>query len=235
MINVAICDDLPKMTATVEKTLMNFDTTLFDISVFFNPQKLLTDITEHHYDLFILDIEFPNYSGIDIAKKIRENDLNVPIIFLTSFNEYMEEVFKVQTFDYIIKPISNENFFPVLQKVIQYLDIDTKSFSFTYNRVSYNLKFNDIIYFEKQKRMVIIHDRHKVYKMNMPTLKLLSALNNNFVQTQASYIVNIRFIKEIGSTYVILSYNSKTIEIPISRKFKHNAHDAILMKLRSTL
>ncbi|WP_279403862.1 LytR/AlgR family response regulator transcription factor [Secundilactobacillus kimchicus] len=57
---------------------------------------------------FILDIELPSSSGINVAKEIRKHNLNVPIIFLTNFSEYMEDVFQVQTFDYILKPVTEE-------------------------------------------------------------------------------------------------------------------------------
>lgn len=235
MIKVAICDDMPKMTTAIEQSLLNFDADLFDIAIFFDPSKLIATIKENHYDLFILDIEMPTHSGIELATEIRKIDLSVPIIFLTSFSEYMEEVFKVQTFDYILKPITDEKIFPVLKKVIRYLDIADNDFSFTYNRVVYNLKFSDIIYFEKQKRSVIIHTKHSIYQLNISTPDLLAKLNNDFVQVHTSYIVNTRFIKEIGNSYLILKEDSSSTEIPISRKFKNTARDEILMKLRSKI
>ncbi|KRK48463.1 response regulator [Secundilactobacillus kimchicus JCM 15530] len=235
MIKVAICDDIPEMTSAVEKTLEAYNPTLFDISVFFTADKLIASLQNIQYDFFILDIELPSSSGINVAKEIRKHNLNVPIIFLTNFSEYMEDVFQVQTFDYILKPVTEEKMFPVIKKVIKYLDLDDDHFSFTYKRIAYNLKFTDIICFEKQKRIVIIHTAQTDFQAIMSTPELLQKLNDNFVQVHTSYIVNIKFIKEVGTNYIILTEDSGSIEIPISRKFKSQARDAIIMKMRSKL
>lgn len=235
MIRVAICDDAPEMTGEIEQTLEAYSPTLFDVSVFFTAEKLISSLQSTQYDFFILDIELPSSSGINIAKEIRKHDLNVPIVFLTNYSEYMEDVFQVQTFDYILKPVTREKLFPVIKKIIKYLDLDNAYFSFTYKRAEYNLKFAEIVYFEKQKRTVIIHTVHQTFQTIMSTPELLQKLNDNFVQVHTSYIVNINFIKEVGADHIILTTDSESLEIPISRKFKASARDAIIMKMRSKL
>lgn len=235
MIRVAICDDAPEMTGEIERTLEAYNPTLFDVSVFFTAEKLISSLQSNQYDFFILDIELPTSSGIDIAKEIRKHDLNVPIVFLTNFSEYMEDVFQVQTFDYILKPVTKEKLFPVIKKIIKYLDLDDTYFSFTYKRIEYNLKFAEIVYFEKQKRTVIIHTVQQTFQTIMSTPELLQKLNDNFVQVHTSYIVNINYIKEVGTDHIILTTDSESMKIPISRKFKTPARDAIIMKMRSKL
>ena len=59
-------------------------------------------------------------SGIDLAK-IRERDILSPIV-LTSYKEYMEEVFQVQTFDYLLKPPTEDRLHQVLEKLRQQLE-----------------------------------------------------------------------------------------------------------------
>ncbi|GAX07100.1 two-component system response regulator [Secundilactobacillus pentosiphilus] len=235
MIRVAICDDAPEMTGEIERTLAAYNPTLFDVSVFFTAGKLISSLQSNQYDFFILDIELPSSSGIDIAKEIRKHNLTVPIVFLTNFSEYMEDVFQVQTFDYILKPITKEKLFPVIKKIIKYLDLDDTYFSFTYKRIEYNLKFAEIVYFEKQKRIVITHTVQQTFQAIMSTPELLQKLNANFVQVHTSYIVNINYIKEVGADHIILTTDFESMKIPISRKFKTTARDAIIMKMRSKL
>ncbi|WP_447353077.1 hypothetical protein [Enterococcus faecalis] len=57
-----------------------------------------------------------------MAKKIRERDILSPIVFLTSYKEYMEEVFQVQTFDYLLKPPTEDRLHQVLEKLRQQLE-----------------------------------------------------------------------------------------------------------------
>ncbi len=235
MIQVAICDDIPEMTSEIERILESYNPTLFDISIFFTAERFISSIKNTQYDFFILDIELPSSSGINIAKEIRKQDLNVPIVFLTNFNEYMEDVFQVQTFDYILKPVTKEKLFPVVNKIIKYLDLEDNYLSFDYKRIAYNLKLSNIVCFEKQKRIVIIHTTQEDFQAIMSTQELLEKLNDNFVQVHTSYIVNTKFIKEVGTNYIILMGNTISIEIPMSRKFKLQARDAIIMKMRSKL
>ena len=86
-------------------------------------------------------------SGIDLAK-IRERDILSPIV-LTSYKEYMEEVFQVQTFDYLLKPPTEDRLHQVLEKLRQQLE--KNYFVFSSNKVTYKIPTKDIIYFEKIK------------------------------------------------------------------------------------
>ncbi|WP_285399611.1 LytTR family DNA-binding domain-containing protein [Lysinibacillus sp. fls2-241-R2A-57] len=233
MIKTAICDDIPQMADAVEELLIQYNQKLFEASVFYYPQNLISHMKKTEFDLFILDIEFPNTTGIELAEIIRQNNLNVPIIFLTNYREYMEDVFKVQTFDYIIKPVTKENLFPVLDRVMRYLDVGEERFIFSYNKKSHSLKLNELVYFEKNRRQVIIHTLNEVYVSNMSTTTILPKLNDYFVQVHTSFIVNVKYIKEIGNNFLILKRdNNNSIEVPMSRKYKETARDKILMKLR---
>lgn len=62
-------------------------------------------------------------------------------MFLTSFTKYMPDVFEVVTFDYIQKPITIERLRLLLEKAETYLGMTNQSFSFSYGRSRYSLKF----------------------------------------------------------------------------------------------
>lgn len=232
-IKVAICDDVPVIAKTIEDLMLEYDSSIFEIDIFYNPFRLIELLKENTYDLFFLDIELPNLSGIEIAETIRKNNYTCPIIFLTSFKEYMEKVFKVNTFDYILKPVTKDKLYPALNRAIKYLDLDDSKFTFTFNKVLYSLSYSEIIYFEKNKRSVLIHTPSDIFETLLQSRALLSKINDNFVQVHTSFIVNVRYVKQISNDTIIVKVNDKqTIEIPISRKFKDSARKQILMKLR---
>jgi DNA-binding LytR/AlgR family response regulator len=236
MLKVAICDDMPHIADSVEELLFEYHATLFEAYVYYNANKLMQQMKETHFDIYILDIEMPKNNGIEMAKLIREKNMNVPIVFLTSFKNYMEEVFKIQTFDYIVKPLTKERFFPLLDRLTRYLDANNASFHFTYNKKDYHILFKDILYFEKNGRQVFIHTDDKVLVSNMTTSEVLAKLQNTFVQIHHSFIVNSRYIKEIGKSYLVIkSEKNKPIELPISRKFKEEAYQKIIAARREQL
>ncbi|WP_019637692.1 LytR/AlgR family response regulator transcription factor [Paenibacillus fonticola] len=233
VIKVAICDDVPVIAKAIEDLMLEYDSSLFEIDIFYDPFRLIKLLEENTYDLFILDIEFPNRSGIEIAETIRKNNYTCPIIFLTSFKEYMEKVFKVNTFDYILKPVTKDKLYPVLNRAIKYLDLDDSKFMFTFNKVFYSLSFSEIIYFEKNKRSVLIHTPSEIYETILLTKTLLSKVNDDFVQVHTSFIVNARHVKQISTNTITVNLNgTRTVEIPMSRKFKDQARKQILMRLR---
>ncbi|MGE7946916.1 LytR/AlgR family response regulator transcription factor [Lysinibacillus sp. NPDC093688] len=236
VIKVAICDDVPVIAKAIEDLMLEYDSSLFDIDIFYNPFRLIELLKENTYDLFILDFEFPNLSGIVIAETIRKNNYNCPIIFITNFKEYMEKAFKVNTFDYILKPVTKDKLYPTLNRAIKYLDLDDSKFMFTFNKVFYSLSFGEIIYFEKNKRKVLIHTPSDIYETILQTKDLLSKVNDNFVQVHNSFIVNVRYVKQISNNTITANLNDKqTVEIPISRKFIDSARKQILMKLRDII
>jgi len=236
VIKVAICDDVPVITKAIEDLMLEYDSSLFEIDIYYNPFRLIESLKENTYDMYFLDIEFPNLSGIEIAETIRENNYTCPIIFITSFKEYMEKVFKVNTFDYILKPVTKNKVYPALNRAIKYLDLNESKFMFTYNKAFYSLSSCEIVYFEKNKRKVLIHTPSNIYETILATRDLLSKVNDNFIQVHSSYIVNVRYVKQIRNNTIIVNLNDKqTVDIPISRKFKDNARKQILMKLRDII
>ncbi|MDQ0232884.1 LytR/AlgR family response regulator transcription factor [Metabacillus malikii] len=236
VLKVAICDDVSVNAKTIEDLMLEYDSALFEIDIYFNPLRLIESLKDNTYDMYFLDIEFPNLSGIEIAETIRENNYTCPIIFITSFKEYMEKAFKVNTFDYILKPITKNKVFPALNRAIKYLDLNASKFMFTFNKAFYSLPFSEIVYFEKDKRKVFIHTPSDVYETLLHTKALLSKINENFVQVHTSFIVNVRYVKQISNNTVTVNIRDKqTIEIPISRKFKDNAREQILMRLRDII
>ena len=232
---IAICDDDLETTIEMEHLLTIYDSDLFDIHRFTSSKKLKKSFAHERYDLLLLDIQMPDFSGIDLARFLRETEHQTHIIFLTSFEKYMPEVFSLRTFDYLLKPIIKNKLFPVLDRFINYTAIDEERFVFSFNKHLYSLKFREIIYFEKNKKWVYIHTRNQTYKAIMSNKELLNHLNSNFLQCHNSYIINIKYIFRLSSKFVTLSNDTLVIEIPIGRKFSENLRNDVLAKLKEVL
>ncbi|MEK4670293.1 LytTR family DNA-binding domain-containing protein [Niallia taxi] len=235
MLNIAICDDVFEVTSQTEVLIKRYNPN-FSVDVFYNATKLIEILPKSNYHLFILDIEFPESSGLEIASRIREFDVNVPIVFVTSYDNYAMEVFKLHTFDFILKPLTEQELFPVLDKVIKYLNFEEKHFVFQYNKVDYSLPLQEIVYFEKRMRKVLIHTIDEEHSVMMTTRELISNLDDTFVRVHNSYIINIRFVREIRNDYLTLNMEKGSdIWVPISKNYKTTARKSILLKLREKI
>lgn len=232
---LVICDDDLKISQRIEELLLSYDPKLFDIDVFNDPKRFLKTLEsspEKKYDFYFLDIEMPHLTGIDLADAVRKVDAFAPIIFLTSYEQYMPDVFRLQTFDYLLKPPTKEKIYPVLDRIVLYLTLNEKKFNFEFNRNSYSVPFNEIVFFEKDKRKVLIETIHGEYMVTMTTSELLASLQDDFVQIHASYIVNCRYIKKINSQSVALNFQGTERELPISRRFQQEARLKIVRQMR---
>ena len=232
---VAICDDNPSLTEKINTMLSNYNHNMFETYTYYNPTKLINQLDTESFDFFILDIEMDEMNGVDLAKNIRERGILSPIVFLTSYKEYMEEVFQVQTFDYLLKPPSEDRMNQVLDKLIQHIGKYENYFVFSINKVTHKVPTKEIVYFEKDKRQVIIHTTNETYKPYMSTNQVNEQLDADFVQIHSSFIINCSFIKELGNNFLLLNFKGEFIEIPISRRFKASSHENIGMSMRGKI
>ncbi len=90
-----------------------------------NGKEGLELFEKHKPDIVLTDIAMPIMNGIEMSKKIREINSNVPIAILTAFNEpeYLNKAIDLKIEKYILKPIEHNSFFDSLDsiaKVLQY-------------------------------------------------------------------------------------------------------------------
>jgi len=64
--------------------------------------------SENHIDVAFLDINMPGLNGIDLAKKLKESNPKVNIVFATGYDDYAKESYSVKASDYLTKPIKAE-------------------------------------------------------------------------------------------------------------------------------
>ena len=220
MLKVVLCDDSLLEASQLENMLHSYQNISIETQLYTNPQKLLQQVSTDVHCIF-LDVDMPDISGIEVAREIRKFNPFIPIIFVTSYRDYMEQVFEVQTFDYLVKPIQSDKIKQVLNRVIRYLDLGQSIFTFSFGKQSYAVPLGDIAFFEKDRRSVFIYTKDETYKSLLKTRELLTKLPSYFIQIHTSYIINPKYIKDYDSKTVTISIDgcNETI-LPISRKFQ---------------
>ena len=73
-----------------------------------NGMEALNAIAKHSPDLVFLDIQMPGMDGFDVIGQLQADNMPM-IIFVTAFNEYAVDAFKVHAIDYVLKPIKTFN------------------------------------------------------------------------------------------------------------------------------
>ena len=199
MMKVAVCDDEKHVCVTLISTIKKFFKEIGRqvwVADFRDGNSLLK--TRTHFDIIFLDIDMPELDGIETAKKIRKWDVNSKIIYVTNYSQHKGGAYKVHAFDYIEKPISEENIFAVLREAVYYLDHASvkHKFAFTTDEGVLTLDLDEIYYFEYISRKVVIHTSQGKYTAAYSLKELLEKFGKfNFSSPHKSFIVNLIHIK----------------------------------------
>lgn len=71
-----------------------------------HPDEVLAAFNGNSYDVAFVDIEMPEMNGLELVKKLMEKDPEINIIFITGYDEYMPDAFRIYASAYLLKPIS---------------------------------------------------------------------------------------------------------------------------------
>ena len=169
---------------------------------------------DKEYDILLLDVEMKSITGVDLAKYIRKENEAVQIVFVTGYAEYMSEGYEVNALHYLMKPVSPEKLYAVLEKATQNLEKAERRIRITHDRQVDFVPLSQITYIEAQKQYVLIQTVKKTYRMKCSLTDMETQLDEYFYKCQRSFIVNLRYVTRINGDCVTLKNGA---EVPISR------------------
>lgn len=223
MIKVAICEDEKvhqELLIEYLQKLFNELSIDYDLCIFNSGEQLLENYPED-MDIFLLDIQMGELSGMDIARKIRDIDSNtVEIIFTTSLIEYIQEGYEVRAYRYLLKPIEFNDIKNHITACIEEIHNRRDKYLVISNKYeNYKIKIENITYIEVQNKDITIHTLDNDYEIKMSMNKIEKELKKyNFIRCHKSFLININFVENVKQYVAILEDGQ---EIPISRyKFK---------------
>lgn len=228
-LNCAIIDDEP-LAADLLNSYAQRISYLHVVGTFNSAITAMKQLREQPADLIFLDIQMPELSGIEFARILPQQ---TKIVFTTAFDQYAIEGYKVDALDYLLKPISYEDFLSTCNKALRLHSaaplqpqdgkgIRGQQDRFIFVKSEYKLvriDLDNVVYIEGLKDYVKIYfnngDRPLMSLMNMKKLEeYLPA--PEFLRTHRSYIVHMPMVKIVdrmrivfGSTYIPISDSYK--------------------------
>ena len=223
MLRFIICEDnkdfMSRLSNIINKVMMpyNFE---YKINKFTQYNKEVEEIIKRKNEqkVYVLDIELPEISGLEIASTIRERDLTSIIIFVTSYTEYKNDIFysRLLAIDYIPKDrVWKDRFESTIEYTVKTINKNrVLAFEFNYN--SYRVPFDDILYIEKvqdNQKCIINTEDGKQFEIISSITNLLKQLGPNFFQSHKSCIVNIEKIKKINYAENMITFTNGKVSI----------------------
>jgi two-component system LytT family response regulator len=93
-----------------------------------NGEEALRAVAQHNPDLLFLDIQMPGLDGFGVVEKLQGDDMPM-VIFVTAFNEFAVDAFKVHAIDYVLKPIEDDRLHEAVQRAVQHREQEDSSAS----------------------------------------------------------------------------------------------------------
>ena len=220
MLKIAVCDDSRELLEKVEKDLHEYESvrsTPVTVHTYTNAVDLLDGLKKTDYDILILDIIMPGFTGMQAAHEIRKFNEEIKIIFLTSSKEFAIESYSVGAYYYLLKPVLNEKLFSVLDKVVSEITSKQESCVIYTHMGIVNIPFSKIECLE-------VYNKHLVFHLSDGSTKetrgALTDYENvfferkEFLKIHRSYILNMDYIHSIEAGE-IATYSGK--KFPVSR------------------
>ncbi len=183
------------------------------------------------YDILLLDILMPGINGMQAAHEIRAFDAGVKIVLLTSSPEFAVESYAVKAYDYILKPVSKDKLFSILDAVIaeelkplEGLTIKTQSgvARILFSRLAFVEIMNRKLYFHLADGSV------REVSASLASFEEELLARAEFVKVHRSYIVNLWQVGELRSKELI-THAGKTV--PMSRLLYGKVREAYMRHL----
>lgn len=214
---IAIIDDEANQRETLKeyvsqyfsKKQKSYECFLFERALDF------VDSYNAHYDIILLDIDMPGMDGMTAAKKIREKDEHVAIIFITNMAQYAIKGYEVNATDFMLKPVSYFNLSLKLDKAITLLSRQ-RTFSFISEGRTIVLSEDDVYYIEGNNQYVLIHTQKENYKVHQSLKGIEGQFGAAFCRCHNSFLVNLNYVYSIEGNDAIIGEN----RLPISRDRK---------------
>ena len=229
MINVIICEDNLKdriKTDKITKTFMETKNIEYEIYLFEDYNKKFYSIqqTKLPFKIYLLDIETPSKSGIDVAREIRKKDIDSVIIFLTAHEELGNIILKdelmflsfVNKFDDFENRLNRS-----LEKSLKLLN-QKNTIRFADRNITYTINVDDILYITKDsfERKTIIKTDYTEFKVNKTLTEISNLLDERFIQTHRACFVNKNRKVKIDKSKKLIEFdNGETTDL-LSDKYK---------------
>lgn len=227
---IAICDDEEAQRALIIKYLQEWAASggqIVETLSFPSAESFLFEWEEDKlFDLLILDIEMGGLSGMELAGKIREENEEIPILFITGYESYMAQGYEVSAIQYLLKPMYKDKLFAALNKLQKGKKAEAK-IPFQTEDGQLFLAPSQIWYVEAAGHYSILHASGGEYQIRhsfTEVLKMLG-LQKEFVHCHRSYLVNVQHVSAITKTDLIMD---NRVKIPISRGSYKSVNQAFI-------
>ena len=178
------------------------------------------------FDIIFLDVEMEHVDGFTAAKRIREVDPEVVLVFITNMAQFAIRGYEVDALSYLLKPVPYFAFSQELNRSIERVHKRAgDSLMLTVDSELLRVDLSGILYFESIKHRMVAHALTRQYHF-VGTMKEMeeSLRGKGFFRSNNGYLVNLRHVTGVKQNSCLLAGDK---ELQISRPRKKAFLDAL--------
>ncbi len=216
---IIICDDCESDAMSAKEVIKRTAQDLH-VNTEFDIYSNATEVEKNLFvkkepaDILILDIDMPEISGLELAERIRAENMNLIIIFLSAHEEFVFKAIEFQPFRYIRK-IRLEREMPLaIRSAVKVIE-ENKDKQIFLNTDDGEVKvmISEIMYYETEKRKISVHLKNGItLLLNKKIAEMQDLINkDSFIMIHRSCVVNADYVKNILNGIIVLDNDEKLI------------------------
>lgn len=222
--NIVICDDDSLYAQEIKNHLsqeLSIRHLPFQITVFTDSQECARNIDS--FDIAFLDVQMQPYTGMQIAKRIKEKQPNVILFFITSYDQYLDDAMDLNAFRYIKKPLDVQRLLDGFRKAIAQIEQTVVTFQLKSRTEYKSVQAGEIIFIEIVGRYTHVVTERGFYDSDWSIQEWNKKLSApSFYNVHKSFIVNIKYLSSYKRDSITLA-DKWTIPIAYRKQteFRH--------------
>lgn len=220
MLNIAVLDDqgeyVKQIGRLTAESMQNLGIS-YTFKKYIKVSELVSDLREKEYfDIYLLDVEMPEMTGIEVARMIRKECWGPAIIYITNHVEYAVEAFEVNAYRYIPKSMLEEKLPEAFTALISQMEREEEEVYRIKKGCQFErIPYKEIYYLKKEDKYVqIIHKRGES-RVRKTLSQVRDELGSSqFIMIDRSYVVNILHIMSLKNQQILLRDGSM---LPVSK------------------
>lgn len=234
-VNVAIVEDEPAQGSLLQQYVLAWGrlrnktvrTLLYE-----NAESFLFGLEDGVPDAVFADIQMPGMNGMEMIRKLRQKDGEVPVIFTSGLTEYLREGYEVQALHYLVKPISEEKVMECLDRACRRKDTRELFAARTLDGVV-RLDLREANYCEAQGHYVrfVMTDGAEIRVMKSISELEKELPGEAFVRCHRCYLCNLENVRQILQDSVLFDNGASA---PVSRRAYRELNRRFIERYRRT-
>ena len=159
---------------------------------------------DKNWDILLLDIEMGAMDGVTMAKRVRQSNEAVQIVFLTGYSDYIAEGYEVAALHYLMKPVNREKLLTVLDRALEKRKQEQRCLNLEAYGEMVRLPFYEIRWLDVRQNYVTVHAKAD-YTVKRTLGEFEKELDDRFCRVGRSMILNLKHIQRVTKTEVRLS------------------------------